>query len=93
MLLFLICSILLDQDDRKPYKHLQESDGPLNQIRIKTTDGRQIDICEYSPIINAIKPFQLFRVYFDGSDAEARKFIEQTIKEERKNEEDGDSKE
>lgn len=85
--------ILIDQATREPYKRLQESDGPLNQIQIKTADGRQIDINECSPIIKSIKPFQLFRVYHDGSDSEARVFIEKAIKEERGNGNNRGSKE
>lgn len=77
--------ILIDQATREPYKRLEESDGPLNQIQIMTSDGRQIDICECSPIIKAISPFKLFRAYFDANDSEAREFIEKTIEEEKNN--------
>lgn len=71
-------TILIDQADRDPYKRFQESTGPLNQINIR--QGKQIvDIAEASPLIHGLRPFKLFRVYYDPADAAAEQFIQQTI--------------
>jgi uncharacterized protein len=74
--------ILIDQAEREPYKPLQESKGPLNQIRIKTADGELVDLGKRSPVVAAIETFQLYRAYISESDDEARQFLERIIKEE-----------
>jgi uncharacterized protein len=78
--------ILIDEATREPYKPLQESKGPLNQIRIRTSDGELVDLGVRSPIVRAIEPFRLSRICFSDSDTDARAFIENTIAEEAKNE-------
>ena len=77
--------VLVDQAERKPYKKLQESEGPLNQIRIKTGDGELVDLGERSPIVRAIETFKLYRVYMSDFDDKARRFLEKLIKQEVKN--------
>lgn len=69
--------IMTDKADREPYKRFQESKGPLNQIRIKTSSGELVDLVKRSKVVAAISTFKLYRVYV--SDDEARLFVEQTI--------------
>ena len=76
--------ILIDTAEREPYKELQESKGPLNQIQIKTADCSQSDIKKYSQVVAAISTFRLFRLYYDQDDSEAKSFIDQAIIEEKK---------
>ncbi len=72
--------ILVDQASREPYKRFEESKGPLNQIRIRTTNNDLVDLGERSKVVAAIETFKLFRVYLSDDDGEARKFIEQEVK-------------
>lgn len=69
--------IMTDKADREPYKRFQESKGPLNQIRIKTSSGELVDLVKRSKVVAAISTFKLYRVYV--SDDDARQFVEQTI--------------
>ena len=71
--------ILVDQAIREPYKLLQESKGPLNQIRIRTSAGELVDLGEQSRVVRAIEPFRLFRVYCSDSNDSAREFVEHAI--------------
>lgn len=72
--------ILIDAGKREPYKRIEEEKGPLNQIRIKSSTGKIVDINDQSAIINAILPFEFFRVYTADEDGEAKTFIENAIK-------------
>jgi hypothetical protein len=72
--------VLVDRAEREPYKKLQESKGPLNQIRIRTAENHLVDLGERSPIVRAIEPFRLFRVYSALEDNEAQKFIDDAIR-------------
>ncbi len=67
-----------------PYKRFQESKTPLNQIHIRTEEGRSIDMAEYSPVVAALETFHVFRAYVDVGDSDARKAIEQIVVEELK---------
>ncbi len=69
--------IMTDKADRIPYRPLQESKGPLNQIRIKTDSGELVDLVKRSKVVAAISTFKLYRVYV--SDDDAKKVVEQTI--------------
>ena len=75
--------IMTDKDDRVPYKRFQESKGPLNQIRIKTSSGELVDLVKRSKVVAAIKTFNLYRAYV--SDDNARQFVEKAIGAERGN--------
>ncbi|WP_157234910.1 HD domain-containing protein [Methylosinus sp. LW4] len=77
--------ILVDRAEREPYKKLQESKGPLNQIRIRTADDRLVDLGERSRIVRGIEPFRLFRVYAAAEDGEARDLVKDLIRGEIKN--------
>jgi uncharacterized protein len=71
--------ILVDQEKRDPYKPLQESKGPLNQIRIRIGPKELVDLGDRSRIVRAIEPFQLFRLYVSKDDKESRTFIDKVI--------------
>jgi hypothetical protein len=71
--------ILVDQEKRDPYKPLQESKGPLNQIRIRIGPEELVDLGDRSRIVRAIEPFQLFRLYVSKADQESRTFINDAI--------------
>jgi HD superfamily phosphohydrolase len=71
--------ILIDEAEREPYKMLQDSKGPLNQIRIRTATGELTDLGERSPVVKAIETFRVFRCYVDREDQEAQDFIEKSI--------------
>jgi hypothetical protein len=71
--------ILVDQEKRDPYKPLQESKGPLNQIRIRIGPKELVDLGDRSRIVRAIEPFQLFRLYVSKDDEESRTFIDEII--------------
>ena len=77
--------ILVDQASREPYKHLQESKGPLNQIRIRTNEKELVDLGDRSKIVAAIEPFKLFRLYCDEADEVAREFVRSVVLKEAKN--------
>jgi uncharacterized protein len=74
--------ILVDDEVREAYKTFQESKGPLNQIRIRTTGGDLVDLGDESKIVAAIEPFRAFRLYHADGDQNALKFIEQAIEKE-----------
>ena len=71
--------LLVDRAIRDPYKKFQESKGPLNQIRIQGAGAELLDMAEISPVVAAIEPFSLFRVYFDRDDKDARVAVERII--------------
>ncbi len=71
-------TILLDQEQRRPYKDMEESKGPLNQIMIRQSGGL-IDLVDCSPVVRSIRTFKLFRLYIDKDDHTNRKFIKKTI--------------
>lgn len=71
--------LLIDEAKRTPYKHVEESEGPLDRINIRTADGALEDLQKRSSVVAALKPFKLTRVYVDPMDHEARKLIDSTI--------------
>jgi HD superfamily phosphohydrolase len=71
--------ILVDQEKRDPYKPLQESKGPLNQIRIRIGPKELVDLGNRSKMVRALEPFQLFRLYVSKEDRESRTFVEDAI--------------
>jgi len=72
--------VLIDRDERHPYKGFQESKGPLTQIRIRNDGNEILDIAAHSRTVSAIEKFQLFRAYVDKDDFEAKKAVEDSIK-------------
>jgi HD superfamily phosphohydrolase len=57
--------VLKDEGVRSPYKALEESNGLLNQILVKTQTGSVVDLAEISPVVAAIRPYRCARLYFD----------------------------
>ena len=72
--------ILTDRAIRDPYKRFEESTGLLNQILIRLTDRKIIDVASCSSFIRAIESFELFRAYTD--DDEAKRFVDSTVEDE-----------
>ena len=77
--------ILIDQARREPYKRFQESKGPLNQMMLRSENGKLVDVAKLSKIVAAIEPITLCRLYTAEDDRTAKKFIEDTIAEEAEN--------
>ncbi len=74
-------SVIIDKAERPPYKSLDETKGPLNQIRIQDECQNLVDLGERSRVVRAMVPFKLFRIYVREEDDDARKFINQAIEE------------
>lgn len=64
--------IFIDRADRDPYNRLQESKGPLNQIRIRTSGGTIMDAADCSPVVAALEKFKLCRLYTTAGDSDAK---------------------
>jgi HD superfamily phosphohydrolase len=78
-----IPALFLDHGVRPPYRQLDETKGPLNQIRIKVgreKDAPNIDIRDRSRIIAAIQPFKFNRIYVAHDESE--RFVHGLIREE-----------
>ena len=71
--------VLIDNVVREPYKRFDESKGPLNQIRVRTADDQILDLAQASPVVAAIKKFNVFRAYVDVDDQEAKLKIDAII--------------
>lgn len=71
--------ILIDSDERSPYKSVSESKGPLDRINIRTDGGLLVDLKERSSVIAALNAYKLFRVYLDRSDAEAEDAVRKIV--------------
>lgn len=69
--------VLLDYQERDPYKRFQETKGPLNQIMIKTPDGQIVDMAERSAVVSSLRPYKLYRAYMDKDDKDAAEAIRQ----------------
>ncbi|WP_158089643.1 HD domain-containing protein [Magnetofaba australis] len=70
---------------REAYSEYKESKGLQNQILVRSEEGEYADICDYSPMIKAIKTYKVFRLYYAKEDTEAQSFIQQVIQEELNN--------
>jgi HD superfamily phosphohydrolase len=71
--------ILIDEAARSPYKQLEESKGPLDQINIGMPDGALVDLGRRSPTVAAIRTFRLLRAYVAAEDGEARQVIHDVV--------------
>ena len=78
-------SLLWDEAERLPYKELDESKGPLNQITIETNSGDLVDLRKVSTVVRAIKPFRLARAYIREDDHESDKLLSKLIDKELQN--------
>lgn len=63
--------ILVDRDQRTPYKPIGVSKGPLDRINVQTSGGALVDLKERSSVVAALKVFELFRGYVDRDDSDA----------------------
>ena len=64
--------ILIDEPRRKPYKRIQESESPLNQIRIRQGESRFEDMARLSPVVASAETFEACRAYHDEDDTEGQ---------------------
>jgi HD superfamily phosphohydrolase len=71
--------ILWDEDKREPYRQVDESKGPLNQIRIRIGENL-VDLREQSKIVAAIETYQLARAYVRKEDDESAALLQKLIK-------------
>jgi hypothetical protein len=70
--------ILIDEDQRSPYKPVSESKGPLDRINVRT--GNQLlDLRERSSVIAALKSFRLLRAYHSDDDSESKDAIRRIV--------------
>lgn len=67
--------VLIDIDERSPYKSVNESKGPLDRINIRTDGGTLVDLKERSSVVAALKTYKLFRAYADRADSTAQDAI------------------
>ncbi len=74
--------ILIDGASRPPYKRLQETTSPLDQIMIRKANGGLVDLAETSTVVNAIQTFRLDRLYVAPEDDEASRVIRSEIQSE-----------
>jgi hypothetical protein len=72
-------AILWDEAEREPYKTLEESKGPLNQIRVRTQEGELVDLRRLSPAVRSVKAFHLNRAYVQDERGESAKLVERWI--------------
>lgn len=71
--------LLVDEYKRPPYKELDPSKGPINQIMVKDFNGKLVDLGTLSPAVSAIEPFRVFRIYLSRDDDIATEFVESLI--------------
>jgi HD superfamily phosphohydrolase len=71
--------LLADEATRSPYKSVDASKGPLERINIRTDSNELADLKSRSAVVDAIKPFKLFRVYVDRGDRDARDRLDSFI--------------
>ena len=67
--------ILLDKVERKPYKKISETKGPINQILIRAADDEWADIREKSDLVKSLEVFKINRAYFAKDDSLAHDFL------------------
>lgn len=61
--------LLIDEDERSPYKDVDRSKGPLNQIMVRS--GKDyVDLNERSGVVSALQKFKLLRVYYSKDNTE-----------------------
>ena len=71
--------ILIDADERSPYKPIDKSKGPLDRINIRTETNELVDLKERSSVVGALKTYKLFRAYVGREDVEAQSAVERII--------------
>jgi HD superfamily phosphohydrolase len=71
--------VLFDRYTRSPYREFHETKGPLNQILVREVSGKLVDLGEFSPMVQAIRPFELIRYYYDQDDHESREMLNKIV--------------
>jgi HD superfamily phosphohydrolase len=72
-------SVFYDGYSRSPYKKVQQSKGPLNQIMVQEPDGSLVDLGVRSRAVSAIRAYRLDRIYYDPEDAASKAAIESIL--------------
>ena len=72
--------ILIDQTRREPYKKVEESESPLNQIRIRHGENSFEDMARLSRVVESAETFVVCRAYHDEDDTEGRDMVENIIR-------------
>ncbi|HXW72173.1 MAG TPA: hypothetical protein VEK34_12145 [Methylocella sp.] len=57
--------LLIDEDERSPYRTEKGRSGPTERINVLTDGGSVVDLAERSRIVASLPSFKLFRVYYD----------------------------
>lgn len=76
-----IPKLLIDDEKRSPYKSVDDSKGPLNQIMVRTGANNLVDLNERSSVVQTLREFKLLRAYFDRNDHETASEIGSAIEE------------
>lgn len=71
--------ILSDEGRREVYKPMLTEQSPLNQIMVRVSPGKIVDIRNLSPAIKAIPPFEFYRIYYREDDLEVKNFVTNVI--------------
>lgn len=78
----IIPRIITDEAERKPYKVGGGSNGPTEQINVRTDGGELIDLSQRSEIVKSLSVFFINRVYYDSADDEVVETIKNIVKRE-----------
>lgn len=73
-------TLLIDEDERSPYRAVDRSKGPLNQIMVRS--GKQlVDLKDRSSVVKELKTFKLLRVYYSKDNTEIESEVNSAIAE------------
>lgn len=72
--------LLVDAAERSPYRPVDQSKGPLNQIMVRSGNGF-VDLKERSGVVSALQTFKLLRVYYSKDDTEIQSEVNSAITE------------
>lgn len=72
--------VLIDEAERSPYKSIEESEGPLDRINVRTDGGNLIDLRERSSVVRALRTYKIFRAYYERHDEKAKKLTKEITK-------------
>lgn len=73
-------NLLTDETSRTPYKKIEASQGKLGQILVSMPGNELVDLSELSILVDASKPYRLWRVYFPPDNATVHDFVDRAIK-------------
>jgi HD superfamily phosphohydrolase len=71
--------VLIDEEERSPYKRITETKGPLDQINIRTGGDFLVDLVERSRVVAELQKYKLFRAYHGPDDKHAETRINEII--------------